>query len=64
MSFPPEKEFVIGDLVKVIDTEESPSEWAIFQIIAEDIGHYCLKPPDKEAYEPFWIVPPEIYPVS
>ena len=59
-----QQEFIIGDLVTVIDPEESPSEWATFCIIAKEIGHYRLKPPDKGAYKPFWVVPQEIYPVS
>ncbi len=56
--------FAVGNTVRVIDPEEKPAEWASFIIIDEEVGHYLLKPPGKSAYEPLWVVPEEIRPLT
>ena len=56
--------FNVGNTVQIIDREEDPAEWATFVIVDEEVGHYLLKPLNKLAYEPLWVVPEEIRPLT
>lgn len=57
--------FSPGDTVRVIDSEEATSEWAIF-IISFIENECCLltAPDGKKAYEPFWVENEQIVLVS
>ena len=52
--------FALGDIVKVIDPQEPPSEWATFTIIEKFSNSYRLSPLDKFTYEPLWVTANEI----
>ena len=53
--------FSLGDTVRVIDPEETPSEWAIFLVSSVKNHRFCLSPLDHQhLYEPLWVHPYEI----
>ena len=56
--------FAPGQTVQIIDPEEITSEWATFIIEAQKRHQYLLKPINKLAYEPLWVLPEEICPTT
>ena len=50
----------IGDIVQIIDSEESSVERAKFMITNSNSGCYLLSGLDKSTYEPLWVTSYEI----
>ena len=52
--------FSVGNLVKIVDPAEHPSEWATFVITDIKSSRYSLAAKDKRLCEPLWVASDEI----
>ena len=52
--------FSVGNLVKIVDPAEHPSEWAIFVIANIESSRHSLTAKDKRLCEPLWVTSDEI----
>ena len=57
--------FSLGDTVRVIDSAEAPTEWAVFIISSIEKDCFLLTAPDgKKPLEPFWVKNEQTVPQS